>query len=60
MSADSQQKPDIREALELPGQFQQQQRDNARADAEFVLKNQAQSRMQYMDISSILQKLTRK
>lgn len=37
-SADSQQKSDIREALKLLGQFQQQQGDNARADAELVLK----------------------
>lgn len=40
-SADSQQKSDIREALKLLGQFQQQQGDNARADAELVLKSQA-------------------
>ncbi|ENF6482668.1 portal protein, partial [Escherichia coli] len=37
-SADSQQKSDIREALKLLGQFQQQSGDNARADAELVLK----------------------
>ncbi|HAW8318551.1 TPA: hypothetical protein JLT21_000250 [Escherichia coli] len=58
-SADSQQKSDIREALKLLGQFQQQQGDNARADAELVLKSQAQGHAQRMDISSILQKSTR-
>ncbi|WP_250176430.1 hypothetical protein, partial [Escherichia coli] len=57
-SADSQQKSDIREALKLLGQFQQQQGDNARADAELVLKSQAQGHAQRMDISSILQKST--
>ncbi|EHK7563072.1 portal protein, partial [Escherichia coli] len=57
-SADSQQKSDIREALKLLGQFQQQQGDNARADAELVLKSQAQGHAQRMDISSILQKPT--
>ncbi|WP_165467245.1 portal protein [Escherichia coli] len=57
-SADSQQKSDIREALKLLGQFQQQQGDNARADAELVLKSQAQGHAQHMDISSILQKST--
>ncbi|HCS7460796.1 TPA: portal protein, partial [Escherichia albertii] len=57
-SADSQQKSDIREALKLLGQFQQQQGDNARADAELVLKSQTQGHAQRMDISSILQKST--
>ncbi|HCL4785531.1 TPA: portal protein [Salmonella enterica] len=57
-SADSQQKSDIREALKLLGQFQQQQGDNARADAELVLKSQAQGHAQRMDIGSILQKST--
>ena len=57
-SADSQQKSDIREALKLLGQFQQQQGDNARADAELVLKSQAQGHALRMDISSILQKST--
>ncbi|MCX3580352.1 portal protein, partial [Escherichia coli] len=57
-SADSQQKSDIREALKLLGQFQQQQGDNARADAELVLKSQAQGHAQRMGISSILKKST--
>ncbi|WP_105679516.1 portal protein [Cronobacter dublinensis] len=53
-SADSQKKKDIREALQLLSQFQQQQGDNARADAELVLKGQAQGHAQRMDINSIL------
>ncbi|MEB8480252.1 portal protein, partial [Cronobacter malonaticus] len=53
-SADSQKKKDIREALQLLSQFQQQQDDNARADAELVLKGQAQGHAQRMDINSIL------
>jgi hypothetical protein len=40
------------------GKYQQQQGDNARADAELVLKSQAQGHAQRMDISSILQKST--
>lgn len=54
-SADSQQKSDIREALKLLGQFQQQSGDNARADAELVLKGQAQGHSQRMDVTSVLQ-----
>lgn len=53
-SADSQQKEDIREALKLLGQFQQKQGDNARADAELVLKGQSQGHSQQMDIANIL------
>lgn len=53
-SADSQQKSDIREALKMLGQFQQQQGDNARADAELVLKGQAQGHSQRLDIVDIL------
>lgn len=53
-SADSQQKEDIREALKLLGQFQQQQGDNARADAELVLKGQAQGHSERMDITNLL------
>lgn len=52
-SADSQKKQDIREALKLLGQFQQQQGDNARADAELVLKGQAQGHSERMDISNL-------
>lgn len=52
-SADSKQKEDIREALKLLGQFQQQQGDNARADAELVLKGQAQGHSERMDITNI-------
>jgi hypothetical protein len=52
-SADSKQKEDIREALKLLGQFQQQQGDNARADAELVLKGQAQGHSERMDITSL-------
>ncbi|ONK52136.1 portal protein [Escherichia coli] len=52
-SADSKQKEDIREALKLLGQFQQQQGDNARADAELVLKGQAQWHSERMDISNL-------
>lgn len=52
-SADSKQKEDIREALKLLGQFQQQQGDNARADAELVLKGQAQGHSERMDISNL-------
>lgn len=52
-SADSQQKEDIREALKLLGQFQQQQGDNARADAELVLKGQAQGHSERMDITNL-------
>lgn len=54
-SADSQQKQDVREALKLLSQFQQQQGDNARADAELVLKGNGQVHKQRMDIASILQ-----
>lgn len=54
-SADSQQKSDIREALKLLGQFQQQSGDNARADAELVLKGQAQGHSQRMDVTSVIQ-----
>ncbi|HFV9294524.1 TPA: portal protein [Serratia fonticola] len=53
-SADSQQKSDIREAIKMLGQFQQQQGDNARADAELVLKGQAQGHSQRLDIVDIL------
>lgn len=53
-SADSQQKSDIREALKMLGQFQQQQGDNARADAELVLKGQAQGHSQRLDVVDIL------
>lgn len=52
-SADSKQKEDIREALKLLGQFQQQQGDNARADAELVLKGQAQGHSERMDITNL-------
>lgn len=52
-SADSQQKEDIREALKLLGQFQQQQGDNARADAELVLKGQAQGHSERMDMTNL-------
>lgn len=54
-SADSQQKSDIREALKLMSQFQQQQGDNARADAELMLKGTAQSHSQTMDFSKSIQ-----
>lgn len=54
-SADSKQKEDIREALKLLGQFQQQQGDNARADAELVLKGQAQGHSERMDITNLFQ-----
>lgn len=54
-SADSQQKQDVREALKLLSQFQQQQGDNARADAELILKGGEQAHNQRMDIASILQ-----
>lgn len=53
-SADSQKKQDIREALKLLSQFQQQQGDNARSDAELVLKGQSQGHSQRMDIANIL------
>lgn len=53
-SADSQNKQDIREALKLLGQFQQQQGDNARSDAELVLKGQAQGHSERMDITNLL------
>lgn len=53
-SADSKQKEDIREALKLLGQFQQQQGDNARADAELVLKGQAQGHSERMDITNLI------
>lgn len=52
-SADSKQKEDIREALKLLGQFQQQQGDNARADAELVLKGKAQGHSERMDITNL-------
>lgn len=52
-SADSKQKEDIREALKLLGQFQQQQGDNARADAELVLKGHAQGHSERMDVTNI-------
>lgn len=52
-SADSKQKEDIREALKLLGQFQQQQGDNARADAELVLKGQAQGHSERMEITNL-------
>lgn len=52
-SADSKQKEDIREALKLLGQFQQQQGDNARADAELFLKGQAQGHSERMDITNL-------
>lgn len=54
-AADSTQKKDVREALALLAQFQQQQGDNARSDAELVLKGNSQSHSQRMDIASILQ-----
>ncbi|WP_391529452.1 portal protein [Photorhabdus akhurstii] len=54
-SADSQQKSDIREALKLLSQFQQQQGDNARADAELVLKGTAQNHTQSMDLTQSMQ-----
>lgn len=49
-TADSQQKSDIREALKLLSQFQQQSGDNARADAELVLKGQAQGHSQRLTL----------
>lgn len=52
-SADSKQKEDIREALKLLGQFQQQQGDNARADAELVLKGHAQGHSERMDVTNL-------
>lgn len=52
-SADSKQKEDIREALKLLGQFQQQQGDNARADAELVLKGHAQGNSERMDVTNL-------
>ncbi len=54
-SADSQQKSDIREALKLMSQFQQQQGDNARADAELMLKGTAQNHSQNMDFTQSIQ-----
>lgn len=54
-SADSQQKSDIREALRLMSQFQQQQGDNARADAELMLKGTAQNHSQNMDFTQSIQ-----
>lgn len=53
--ADSTKKKDVREALGLLAQFQQQQGDNARSDAELVLKGDSQAHSQRMDIASILQ-----
>ncbi|HDS1237608.1 TPA: portal protein [Pluralibacter gergoviae] len=53
--ADSTKKKDVREALNLLAQFQQQQGDNARSDAELVLKGDSQAHSQRMDIASILQ-----
>ena len=53
--ADSQKKQDIREALKLLSQFQQQNNNDARADAELVLKGTGQQHQQRMDINSILQ-----
>ncbi|CAI1951419.1 Uncharacterised protein [Serratia entomophila] len=58
-SADSTKASDIREALKLLGGFSQQQGDNARADAELVLKGQAQGHSQRMDMSSTLSSLTK-
>ncbi|CAM3699962.1 portal protein [Xenorhabdus thuongxuanensis] len=57
-SADSQQKSDIREALKLLSQFQQQQGDNARADAELMLKGTAQNHTQSMDLAQSMQPTT--
>ncbi|BET97693.1 portal protein [Xenorhabdus taiwanensis] len=57
-SADSQQKSDIREALKLLSQFQQQQGDNARADAELILKGTAQNHIQSMDLTQSMQPTT--
>ena len=54
-TADSQQKSDIREALKLLSQFQQQSGDNARADAELVLKGQAQGHSQRLDAANVIQ-----
>ncbi|MEQ1967259.1 portal protein [Xenorhabdus nematophila] len=57
-SADSQQKSDIREALKLLSQFQQQQGDNARADAELILKGTAKNHTQSMDLTQSMQPTT--
>lgn len=54
-SADSQQKEDVREALKLLSQFQKQNNDDARADAELVLKGTGQQHQRNMDIANILQ-----
>lgn len=52
--ADGQQKQDIREALKMLSDFQNKQGDNARADAELVLKGQAQGHQQQMDVTNAL------
>lgn len=52
--ADSQQKQDIREALKMLSDFQNKQGDNARADAELVLKTQSQGHNQQMDVANAI------
>lgn len=54
-SADSTKAADVREALKLLSNFQQQQGDNARADTELVLKGAAQGHSQRMDVTNLMQ-----
>lgn len=54
-SADSTKKQDVIAALKLLGQFQNQQGDAARADAELVLKGQEQIHSKRMDLTNLMQ-----
>lgn len=46
---------DLREALSTITKFQQQSSDNARANAELILKGDSQAHLQRMDVANILQ-----
>lgn len=56
-SADSTKKQDVIAALKLLGQFQNQQGDAARADAELVLKGQEQIHSKRMDLTNLMQQV---
>ncbi|WP_312212339.1 portal protein [Pseudescherichia sp.] len=52
---DSDKQKDLREALSTITKFQQQSSDNARANAELILKGNSQAHSQRMDVANILQ-----
>lgn len=54
-SVDLDKQKEVRSMLELLGQFQQKQTDNARADVELLLKGASQTHTRRMDLTKIMQ-----